>query len=439
LAGVARTLLLACLVALAGLAVPSWAAAGTWCGNDVAAANRLPESFTGKQIHVVYAFPADGADRFAAYANAIVSDIEAVDAWWRGQDPTRAPRFDLFPFPGCGPGLGRLDLTRVQLPRAASEYFDIATTLDRLADDLVADPFSLDEPYAKYLVYFDGTHSGAFCGQGFQAGEQGGRIGYAAVFMRACWEDVGTGGAAAWTAAHELGHSLGAVASPAPTHCAVNGGHACDHYLDLMRPFNNGYPLATAILDHNHDDYYDHSGGWPDVRDSAWLFRLDQPRHRLQVALTGATSGSTVVSVDEHGIACPPTCGDDWDGGSRVALAVEPGVNDRFVRWRGDCTGRDPDCSLVMDAPRSVTAVFGPAVYRLAVTVVGRGVVRTSDGDRCARRCSLELLPDTAVRLRATPARAYRFVRWGGSCRGRNPCVVRGSAHRSVTAVFRRR
>lgn len=122
-----------------------------------------------------------------------------------------------------------------------------------------------------------------------------------------------------------------------------------------------------------------------------------------------------------------------------AVYAFPAGGNDRFVGWRGACTGPDPACSVVMDAPKTVTAVFGPAVYRLSLSVVGRGTVRTSEGQRCARRCALDLEPGSTVRLTAKAGRGFRFVRWSGSCRGKRACVVRRSAHRSVTAVFRRR
>jgi hypothetical protein len=150
LPGVARTLLLACLLAPAALVAPGWAAAGTWCGNDRAETNRSPELVSGRQIHVVYAFPSDGADRFDAYATPVVTDLEAMDAWWRGQDPSRAPRFDLFPFPGCS-GLGRLDLTNARLPRPAAYYADFATVRQRLSADLSASPFAR-RAVAKYLI-----------------------------------------------------------------------------------------------------------------------------------------------------------------------------------------------------------------------------------------------------------------------------------------------
>ena len=74
---------------------PANAATTTWCGGtQEVAQNRVPDlQFAATQIHVVYAIPSDGADNFAGDAALIVDDVAAMDAWWRGQDPTRTPRF----------------------------------------------------------------------------------------------------------------------------------------------------------------------------------------------------------------------------------------------------------------------------------------------------------------------------------------------------------
>src|SRR5256886_9390798 len=94
-AGVAAIVLaLACAIA------PSYAHAGTtappvqWCGTDQAATDR-PDVVTGRQIHVVYAYPSDGPDRFGIFGSGISTDLAAIDHWWRGQDYSRTPRFDL--------------------------------------------------------------------------------------------------------------------------------------------------------------------------------------------------------------------------------------------------------------------------------------------------------------------------------------------------------
>ena len=39
----------------------------------------------------------------------------------------------------------------------------------------------------------------------------------------------------------------------------------------------SGKELETHVLDGGRDDYYGHSGAWPDVQDSLFLERLDSP------------------------------------------------------------------------------------------------------------------------------------------------------------------
>jgi hypothetical protein len=78
-------LALAAVAAALGSAQSSSAAAVPvrWCGNDVAQADRVRDRVGGPQIHVVYAVPVDGQDRFAELASPLTTDIAAIDAWWR--------------------------------------------------------------------------------------------------------------------------------------------------------------------------------------------------------------------------------------------------------------------------------------------------------------------------------------------------------------------
>src|SRR5213083_1655149 len=100
---------------LAGLAAAPVSAGATkttaWCGT-LAPTDRTPNVVAGHPVHAIYALPSDVADRSAQIAPAMQADIEQIDGWWRGQDPTRTLRFDLFPFP-CG---AQLDLTLVRFP-----------------------------------------------------------------------------------------------------------------------------------------------------------------------------------------------------------------------------------------------------------------------------------------------------------------------------------
>src|SRR5256714_13557914 len=96
----------------------------TWCGSGPSPVDRQPsvEVSSPNQIHVVYAVPSDATDRFASLASPIATDIAAIDSWWQRQDPTRAPRFDLFPFPNCSSRGGLLDLGYARLPHPTAYY-----------------------------------------------------------------------------------------------------------------------------------------------------------------------------------------------------------------------------------------------------------------------------------------------------------------------------
>jgi hypothetical protein len=73
----------AAVAAAALLLVPAAPAAITplrWCGNDVAQSDRAHDRMGGEQIHVIYAVPADGPERFAELASPIATDVAAIDA-----------------------------------------------------------------------------------------------------------------------------------------------------------------------------------------------------------------------------------------------------------------------------------------------------------------------------------------------------------------------
>ena len=106
-------------------AAPAAATPTTWCGGTSAVqVDRKPDLLAGRLVDVVYAHPADGANRFASMVTPIVSDVAAIDAWWRRLDPGRTLRFDLFPFAGCTSTIGALDVADVTLPQPAETFAD---------------------------------------------------------------------------------------------------------------------------------------------------------------------------------------------------------------------------------------------------------------------------------------------------------------------------
>jgi hypothetical protein len=422
-------------------AAPAVARAATpWCGTDAQSVDRTPEAVAGQQIHVIYAIPSDGADRFASLTSAITSDVAAIDAWWRREDPARAPRFDLFAFPGCAPGVGQLDLSFVRLAQPAATYQPLTGRLARLSADLVTAGFG--HRFKKYLVFYDGVvESGNVCGQGFLAGEQGGAAGYTAVWVQSLpgipgCGTLGLGDYLAATAVHELLHGLGAVPTGAPHGCPGDPGHICGDNRDIMGPSGEFDLLTEYSLDPGRDDYYGHSSSWLDVQDSAWLQRLDAPDFPLTVTPVGALSGET-ISSDLPGIACPPACSGTFESGARVQLT--PGVpprGRRFLGWRGSCTGATV-CAVTLDQERRVDAVWGPASFRISVRVAGRGRVTTTNFG-CTTSCAKTFAAGKTFVFRARPAKGWRFVRWSGACKGRTTCRVATTAARSFVATFRR-
>ena len=282
---------------------------------------------TGAQVHPVVALPSDAPDRFALDASRIADDLASADTWWRGQDGTRAPRWDQAVFPGgtC------LDISFVRLAQPASSFADAGASpsFSRVSNALVS--AGLGSRYKKYVVYFDGPSvQDSVCGTG--GGDFATGPSYAIVWLGGC-PDVPSDA----VATHELLHALGALPDGAPHACSPlqgGSGHPCDSPSDILYPFSSGDPLSALVLDVNHDDYYGHSGSWDDIQDSAWLEHLDAPKVPLSVAFAGAGE----IQSDLPGVDCTSTCTTQWDSGTLVALTALPAKSDRFVHWTGACT-----------------------------------------------------------------------------------------------------
>jgi hypothetical protein len=415
---------LALIVAgLAALACAPGASAAVWCGTDRPAADRADIS-TGAQVHLVYAIPSDGADDFAAGASAIASDVESVDAWWRGQDPTRTPRFDFASFPACT-GFGAVDVSFVQLPLSSAQLFAASgryTAIFRAIPSFGR--------WKKTVVYYDGPiEDVSLCGSGGGSTTTGSDS-LAVVFSRASCSRTQPLRAA--VLAHELTHELGYPDGRQPHPCPGDTGHACDSSRDLMYPFLSVGSIDELVLDVNRDDYY-RGGTTNDLSASNWLRHLEGPQQALSVTVVG----NGKVTSDLPGIACIDACSSQWDVGSRIVLAPVAADGQRFVGWKGGCAG--PDCALTLVSAVSVQAVFAP-LPRIRVAVSGKGRV-TGRGIACPRLCTSVV--DAAgfpLALVAAPAAGWRFAGWTGGCRAtRVRCTVVPEADVSVRARFVRR
>jgi hypothetical protein len=413
----------------------------SWCGTD-RQLDRLPDLSGGPQVHVVYAIPADGADRFGPLASGIATDLAEIDAWWRREDPAKAPRFDLFAFPGCGSRFGRVDLAFARLQQPASSFAGLAGRFERITSALAAPPFGLAAESKKYLVFYDGPvdvpeQAGRVCGTASGDPTSGGAGSYAVIFLQAgCEAEIGNDAGNAFVAAHELLHALGALPRGAPNACPGDDGHPCDSSLDVLWPRLTQSALAGVRLDVGRDDYYGHSGGWFDLQDSRWLLNA-----AAQLPLTVGVAGQGRVGVGPVDPGCPTGCVVEWDRGIQLTLTAEPAGGTRFAGWSGACAGLARLCRVTMDTAKTATATFREAA-RVTVRRSGFGSVSSAPGRiGCLRTCSAVFFDGQTVTLRARAASGWRFVRWTGACRGaRTTCTLRALARGSVaTATFRRR
>jgi hypothetical protein len=328
---------LALVVVAAAFAWTSAVHAGPvpWCGSGEQTSD-VPDAVSAFEWHMVYAMPSDGVDRFASYAPRFAGDAAGMSNWWLTQDSTRRPRFDLVDAPGCASEpYGRVDISFLRLPRASSEY-----SFREIVRDVRGAGFR--SPDKGYLVYYDGTlHPGeefGLCGQG---GTDSEAFAYAVLYLQSCGQsfndDVRT-----LIATHEMVHGLGAVDDAAPNVC--NDGHVCDSPDDLMKSvFGPGDALSSLTLDVNRDDYYGHSGNWPDAQDSSLLYQLDtslEPAPAI-VNLT-ATSTDMLVRVD-------------W-----AASVIQAGVRYRVYDGEG---------ALIRDEPLSTLTTTGTIGQTLTWTV----------------------------------------------------------------------
>ena len=266
-----------------------------------------PNAVAGYPVHFIYAVPSDGTDRLSTFANRMETDWEAIDSWWRGQDPTRTPRADVAQFP-CGL---QIDLSSVKLRQSSAQIAAQEEPFDQVFDSLDswASPRSSRSTSSTTTGRWGTTN---ICGIG---GSLRGGFGLAVISVRAC-----AGVDTAQIAAHELTHTLGAVPSGAPHDCpAPNDGHTCDNDRDLMYPTTDGTPLSGLTLDPGRDDYYGHSGPWLDVQDSPWLVQLDR-----QSPFSLAVSGSGQVEADVPGLLCSRSCSTSWNTGTQLSLSATP-------------------------------------------------------------------------------------------------------------------
>ena len=87
-------------------------------------------------------------------------------------------------------------------------------------------------------------------------------------------------------------------------------------------------------------------------------------------ALTVTLAGGGSVRSAPGGIDCGTKCVAQFAAGSTVTLTATPDSGSAFLGWSGDCTGA-AECTVTMDASRSLTATFAPHGSKRWIAQVG--------------------------------------------------------------------
>ena len=152
-----------------------------------------------------------------------------------------------------------------------------------------------------------------------------------------------------------------------------------------------------------------------------------KPGYTLNTSVVGA--GTISPTLDQ------PT----YTYGQVVTLIAKPDPGWSFIRWSGACSGTRSQCTVKMDADKSVQAILG---FNLAVTSPTGGTIKIAPGDiNCPPSCSPNFEQNTSVTLTALPNKDYTFGGWSGidDCTTDNPCTFTMDHARSVSATFPRR
>ena len=257
----------------------------------------------------------------------------------------------------------------------------------------------------------------------------------------------GGGGPLGLTVTHRQGAG-GSVEVALPEQKLLTCTGQCPVYLD-------SWPVPTLTLTARLGTIADEFEGWSGAcqgADDTCTVQLDHAKDveaifgaRPPVPLRVDVRGAGKVTSAPAGISCPSRCAASFAYETRVSLRALPRRGWRFGGWSRleTCSKHEPVCDLTLVDPAVARASFVPTEVPVRVFVRGLGrVVSAPAALACPRRCYAKLRYGTSLKLRAVPARAWRFAGWTGSCRGISPCrlsLTVSTRERRVRARFVRR
>lgn len=121
--------------------------------------------------------------------------------------------------------------------------------------------------------------------------------------------------------------------------------------------------------------------------------------------------------------------------GATIKLTPIPSEGWIFDGWGGDLTGIENPKTVLMDAPKSLTAKFKRRDYPLSITIEGEGTVTEEIVSNPSGR---EYPFQTVVKLTPVPKEGWVFESWGGDLSGNEPSkTISMEKERNVIVRFR--
>src|SRR3990172_4783296 len=191
----------------------------------------------------------------------------------------------------------------------------------------------------------------------------------------------------------------------------------------------------------NSSNYPTTSGAYEELYTSSYdvfISKLDTNISSYTLTVTTSGTGSGNVTSSSADINCGSDCSKAYESGTSVTLTAFADSGSVFTGWVGGCSGTG-DCTITIDANKSVTANFNKATYTFTVTTSGTGsgnVTSSYAGINCGSDCSKAYESGTSVTLTAAAYSGSVFTGWGDGCSGTDTCTITINADTSVTANF---
>jgi Fe-S cluster biogenesis protein NfuA len=160
-------------------------------------------------------------------------------------------------------------------------------------------------------------------------------------------------------------------------------------------------------------------------------------KHKLTVGFAGAGKGTVASAAPKFN--CKKGCNVQILENTKVRLTAKARKGSVFLGWSGACKGAGA-CNVVLSKNVKVTAKFEPLKPRLRIIKTGSGSVASGvKGISCGRKCGANFVRGTKVALVAKASRGWRFVKWGGACKGtKTRCTVNMTTVKTVRVTFAR-